>query len=216
MKRLILLPLCLLLPEAYAQPTWTPEVMIKFKRVAGTEISPDGRFVAYTISIPMMDGEKSEFLTHIWIASTDGKTNVQFTQGDKSCTNPAFSPDGNYLAFTSNRNGENKSQVWAMRTSGGVAEQITKSKSGVEQFAWSPDGRRIAYTQRDADSDQEEKMKKEKKDWTIVDTWKYAHLYTIAFEKTPSAVRGRSERKVKRLTRGDFDITGFDCAPDSK
>ena len=216
MRRLVLLPLCLLFSGAYSQSAWTPEVMIKFKRVGGVEMSPDGRTVAYTISTPVMESEKSEFLTHIWIASTDGKTNVQFTQGDKSCTNPSFSPDGNYLAFTSNRNGEGKTQVWVMRVNGGEAQPITKSKTGVEQFAWSPDSKLLAFTQRDGDTDQEEKMKKEKKDWTIVDDWKYAHLYTIALEKTPTAIRGKSVRKVKRLTKGNFHITSFDWSPDSK
>jgi dipeptidyl aminopeptidase/acylaminoacyl peptidase len=129
--------------------------------------------------------------------------------------NPKFSPDGNFLAFLSARGNESKTQVWIMRVNGGEAEAITKSKSGIEQFAWSPDNKRIAYTQRDADTETEEKMKKEKKDWTIVDNWKYAHLYTVAIEKVPSS-GGESEHRVKRLTKGDFHITNFDWAPDAK
>ncbi len=194
-----------------AQTAWTPEVMIKFNRVGGTEISPDGKMVAYTISAPLMEGEKSEFLTHIWVASADGKTNLQFTQGDKSCSSPKFSPDGNYLAFLSSRGSESKTQVWMMRLNGGEAESITKSKTGVEQFKWAPDGKRMAFTQRDADSEQEEKMKKEKKDWTILDTWKYVHLYAVALEKN-----GKGGHPTKRLTKGDFQVTNFDWSPDGK
>jgi dipeptidyl aminopeptidase/acylaminoacyl peptidase len=192
-----------------AQTAWTPEVMIQFKRVSGTDISPDGKLVAYTISTPQMEGEKSEFLTHIWVASTDGKSNIQFTQGDKNCTSPKFSPDGNYLAFLSSRGSDGKTQVWAMRAGGGEAEVITKSKTGVEQFAWGPHSKRIAYTQRDADTDQEEKMKKEKKDWNIQDVWKYAHLYTTFLDKN-----SKGEREWKRLTKGDFHVTNFDWSPD--
>jgi hypothetical protein len=46
--------------------------MIKFKRAGGVEISPDGRWIANTVSTPLMEAEKSEFLTHIWIVSTHG------------------------------------------------------------------------------------------------------------------------------------------------
>lgn len=210
-KHLLLLAVFLFssLTPLWSQKGWTPETMIKFKRVGGLDLSPDGKLIAYTISTPVMEGEKSEFLTHIWVASADAKTNVQFTQGEKSCMNPSFSPNGNYLAFTSSR-GDGKPQIWVMRVSGGEAEQITKCKPGVEQFAWSPDSKQLAYIQRDPDSEQEERMKKEKKDWTLVDNWKYGHLYTINLEK------GKSERKVKRLTKGEFHVTGFNWSPDSK
>ncbi|MBY0433600.1 MAG: S9 family peptidase [Cyclobacteriaceae bacterium] len=192
-----------------AQSAWTPEVMIKFKRVGGTDLSPDGKWVAYTISTPMMEGEKSEFLTHIWLASADGAVNMQFTQGDKSCTSPKFSPDGKYLAFLSSRGNDSKTQVWVMRTTGGEAEVITQSKTGVEQFSWGPHSKRIAYTQRDPDTEQEEKMKKEKRDWNIQDVWKYSHLYTVFIDKN-----AKGTRDGKRLTKGNFHVTAFDWSPD--
>ena len=45
---------------AFAQTRWTPDMMIKFKRVGGTAISPDGKWIAYTVGTPIMEGEKSE------------------------------------------------------------------------------------------------------------------------------------------------------------
>jgi len=149
---------------------WTPEAMIKFKRVGGVEISADGKWIAYTLSRPLMEAEKSEFLTHIWIVSADGKTNCQLTYGDKSCTGPAFSPDGNYLAFVSPRGTSGKTQIWVMRTSGGEAEQVTNAKSSVNAFKWSHDSKLIAYTMNDPETDQEEKDKKEKRDMIVEDT----------------------------------------------
>lgn len=196
-----------------AQSGWTPESMIKFKRIGGTRLSADGKWVAYTIATPMMDNEKSEFVSQVWVASTDGKMNLQFTQGDKSCMSPAFSPDGNFLAFLSGRGSEGKAQLFVMRMAGGEAEQWTKSKSGIESFAWSPDSKHIALIQRDSETEQEEKMKKEKKDWTLVDHWKYSHLYTIAVDKSSGQ---KPERKIKRLTHGEFQVINFDWSPDSK
>jgi len=195
------------------QPTrWTPEVMIQFKRVGGTEISPDGKLVAYTVSLPQLEGEKSEFLTHLWLASADGKQNYQFTFGEKSCSNPAFSPDGKYLAFSSSRGSDGKNQIWLMRLTGGEAEQLTKTKSGVASYKWSPDGKRIAYAMTDPPTEQEEKDKKEKRDMQVVDAdFPLAHLYTVEVEKNE-----KGERATKRLTGGAFHVTSFDWSPDGK
>lgn len=191
---------------------WTPEVMIKFKRVGSTAVSPDGQWIAYTVSTAVMEGEKSEFLTHIWLVSADGKINYQFTHGDKSCTRPSFSPDGKYLAFLSARGENKKNQVFVAPLTGGDPEQITHAKSGVNNYAWSPDGKRIAYTMNDPLTEQEEKNKKEKRDWKVLDTnYKYSHLYTISLQKDESG-----HRKVQRLTSGPFHVTEFDWAPDGK
>ncbi len=214
LRMVLLFAAAVVVSQASAQEKarWTPESMIKFKRVGGTAISPDGKWVAYTVSTPMMEGEKSEFLTHIWMATADGKSNYQFTSGDKSCSNAAFSPDGKYLSFTSSRGSENKSQIWLMRLIGGEAEQLTKAKSGVNAYAWSMDGKRIAYTSNNEETEQEEKDKKEKRDMQVVDAnYKYAHLYAIVVEKD-----SKGTRATKRLTGGSFHVTGFDWSPDGK
>ena len=191
---------------------WTPEVMIKFKRVGGTAISPDGKWIAYTVSTPLMEVEKSEFLTQIWVVSDDGKLNYQFTYGDKSCTNPAFSPDGKCLAFVSSRGASGKNQVWVMKMTGGEAEQVTNAKAGVNSYAWSPDSKRIAYTMDDAETEAEEKAKKEKRDMVVEDAdLKYAHLYTVPLEKD-----SKGNRKTSRLSSGNFHIASFDWSPDGK
>jgi dipeptidyl aminopeptidase/acylaminoacyl peptidase len=191
---------------------WTPDVMITFKRVGGTAISPDGKLIAYTVSTPLMEGEKSEFLTHVWVVSADGKQNYQFTFGEKSCANPEFSPDGRYLSFTSSRGSDGKNQIWILRLSGGEAEQVTKAKSGVGSYRWSPDAKHIAFTMTDPPSDLEEKEKKEKRDMQVVDAdYKYAHLYTVSVEKD-----GKGDRTSKRVTAGTFHVTSFDWSPDGK
>jgi dipeptidyl aminopeptidase/acylaminoacyl peptidase len=189
---------------------WTPETMIKIKRVGGTAISPDGKWIAYTVSTPSMEGEKSEFLTHIWVVSDDGKSNSQYTYGEKSCTSPAFSPDGKSIAFLSSRGASGKNQIWRLKMTGGEAEEITNANSGVNVFHWSSDSRKIAYTMNDPETEQEENAKKEKRDMVVEDAnLKFAHLYTVTVEKDP-----KGKRAVRRLTKGDFHVTSFDWSPD--
>jgi dipeptidyl aminopeptidase/acylaminoacyl peptidase len=191
---------------------WTPEMMISYKRVGGTAVSPDGKIVAYTVSTPLMEGEKSELLTHIRIVSSCGRQDRQLTFGEKSCHSPSFSPDGKYLAFRSTRGSDKKNQVWILNLNGGDAEQLTNAKSGVGASSWSPDGGRVAYTMKEPETDEEEKNRKEKRDMRVLDkNFKYSHLYTIRIDKDSNG-----KREIRRLTSGNFHITAFDWSADSK
>ena len=59
-----------------AQPTWSPEVQVRTRTLASPRISPDGKRVVYTVSDAVMAPDKSEFVTQIWLASSDGKVRV--------------------------------------------------------------------------------------------------------------------------------------------
>jgi len=183
--------------------SWTPEAMVNQKVVGSPAISPDGSMIAYTVRETKMEGEESEFLTHIWVASADGSMNRQFTRGDHSASNPRFSPDGEYLTFTSSRNESN--QVYRMYLNGGEAEQITHAENGVGSYAWSPDGNRIAYTMSDPQTEEEKKREQEKRDVTVVDTdFKFSRIY----------VQHVDEDSAKAVYGDDIHTTSFDWSPD--
>lgn len=192
-----------------AQTIWTPEIQVKTRAIGSPRISPDGKRVVYTVNDAVMTADKSEFVTQIWMASADGKDNYQMTFSEKSSTNPKWSPDGNWIAFTSNRK-DNKNNLYLLRASGGEAEQITDLKSNVSDFEWSPDGRWIAYSMSDAKSEDEDKNDKGKNDFRWVDeNQKMARLYVI-----PVAKDGAGKREAKKLTSDNRHVTGFNWSPD--
>jgi len=192
-----------------AAQSWTPGQMLQMKRISSPAISANGKLVAYTVSSPLMDGEKSEFLTHIWVAATNGSMNRQFTFGDKSCSNVRFSPDNMYISFTSSRDG--KDQLYIMFTDGGEAEKITTQKNDVGAYAWSPDSRSIAFLMQDTLTAKEELDNKEKRDMKVVDDYKNSHLYVVSLKKDIE-----SKYTVKRLTSGEFHVTDINWSPDSR
>ena len=191
-----------------ADDRWTPALSMRYHQVGGLAISHDGSQIAYTVREPLMEGEKSEYLSHIWVASADGSRNVQFTRGEHSAGSPAFSPDGAWLAFATGRSGS--SQIWVIAMAGGEARQVTDAKPGVGQFRWSPAGDAFAFVMRDAQTEEEEKAAKEKRDVEMVDrNFKYGHLYTVPFDPVATETT-----EATRVTEGDFHVTGFDWSPD--
>ena len=123
---------------APAAREWSPERMMQLAQVGDVQVSPDGKRVVFTVRRAVMEGNKSEYLTHIHIASADGSDSVQLTQGDQSCDQPRWSPDGNTIAFRSARGG--KKNIWLLPMAGGEARALTRGKSDVTSLKWAPDG----------------------------------------------------------------------------
>ena len=204
--------LCLvtsIVAQTNAPSTWTPDLQIKTRTVGAPRVSPDGKRVVYTISDAVMASDKSEFVTQIWLATTDGRENFQLTFNDKSSSNPKWSPDGNWIAFTSNRK-DNKNNLYLLPLRGGEAEQMTDVKTSVSNFEWSPDGKWIAFTMADAKSEDEEKNDKARNDFRWVDeNLKMARLYVIPLQKNANG-----KREPKKLTTENYTVGGFDWSPD--
>ncbi|HVQ36379.1 MAG TPA: S9 family peptidase [Pyrinomonadaceae bacterium] len=178
--------------------------------IGAVRVSPDGKKVVYTVNSAVMTPEKSEFVSQIWLANTDGSEQMQLTYSEKSSDNPQWSPDGKMLAFISSRNG--KSNLYVLRLIGGEAEQLTDVKSGVGNFAWSPDGTQIAFLMRDANSDVEEKNTKGKDDWRWID--ENVKLNRLNLIKLAKDANGK--REPRRLGGEDNIEADFAWAPDGR
>ena len=140
-------------------------------------------------------------MTQIWLATTDGKENFQITFNDKSSTNPKWSPDGNWIAFTSNRK-DNRNNLYVLPVRGGEAEQMTDVKTAVSNFEWSPDGKWIAFTMTDAKTEDEEKNDKGRNDFRWVDeNVKMARLYVIPVQKDANGKREPRKLTTENYTR---------------
>jgi dipeptidyl aminopeptidase/acylaminoacyl peptidase len=189
---------------------WTPEVMMTIRRVSAVEPSPDGTRVAFVVGEALMDGEKSEWLSHVHLAAADGSSSRQLTRGEKSATSPRWSPDGRWLAFVSSRSG--KANVWRIALAGGESEMITDEKGGVSSFEWAPDGASIAFVMRDPKTDEQEKADKEKRDWRTLDTaLKMNRLYVSPIEKNADG-----KRPSRQLTPGALSVGSFSWSPDGR
>src|SRR4051794_8965220 len=125
--------------------------MHRFRDVRDVQLSPDGKWVAYTLSTVDAAADKSD--TDVWITSWDGKQHLRMTTSTESETSPRWSPDGKYLAFLSSRPGKAKgNQVWLLDRNGGEAQQFTDVKGRLTSYEWSPDAKKLLLVVADRDA----------------------------------------------------------------
>src|SRR6516225_4917736 len=102
---------------------------IRFARMP--DISPDGKQVAFS------------YLGDIWIVETIGGVARPVTMHEAHDVSPAFSPDGRWIAFTSNRHGSY--DVFVVPVEGGKPRRLTFDSASDIVTGWSPDGKTILF-----------------------------------------------------------------------
>jgi len=151
----------------------------KFVAVADPQRSPDGVWVAYTVTT--IDAEKDRRNTDVWMVKWDGSEQLQLTSSPDNESSPRWSPDNRYLAFVASRGTDEEKkrggQIWLLNRAGGEAQRVSDHKGGVSDIQWSPDSTRIAFTANDQDpADEPEKLEGWKRKTTppiVIDRYQF-------------------------------------------
>ena len=113
--------------------------LVACSRTGDPRLSPKGTEVVFPVTRPDFEANRNE--TQIYRLPAAGGAPVRLTTQGTINNTPSFSPDGAFLAFTSNRSGTN--QIWILPTAGGEARQVTRLTLGASRPVWFPDGKRL-------------------------------------------------------------------------
>lgn len=167
--------------------------VLQMRSVGSPAVSPNGKWLLYTCSVP--DWKAAKSFTDIYVVSTErglpSTKQLTFTK-DKNETTPRWARSGELFSFLSNREApESKSsqnQLYVMRPDGGEASKVSDAKEGVSTFAFSKDGKWLAFSVGKED---------ERQIWII-------------------GVAGINKDKPVQLIKHKAPITSWQFSPDSK
>ena len=194
--------------------------IFNIRDVRDPQRSPDGRWVAYTVTTAIKETDKNN--TDVWMVSWDGSQHIRLTSTPENESSPRWSPDNKYLSFVSSRHGAKSGQLWIMNRAGGEAVKVTDLEGGISDHAWSPDSKRLVFVveapdpaDKDKDEEADEDDKKTPKP-IVVDRYRFKadgdgflrgerdHLYLFDLES----------KKAEILTPGDFEERSPAWSPD--
>jgi len=197
--------------------------IFKVRDVRDPQRSPDGQWVAYTVTSSIQATDKND--TDVWMVKWDGSEQVQLTSTPDSESRPRWSPDGKYLSFVSSRQGTKQAQVWLLNRLGGEASKLTEVKGGVSDYAWAPDSKRLVLVISDPDpavaaaEDESEKAKEgpaKTPKPIVVDRYHFKSDGDgfLRGERTHLYLFDIAAKKAEILTPGTFNETSPAWSPD--
>jgi len=188
----------------------------RLRDVGAGRISPDGQWIAYTVTTTDSAKDKSD--SDVWMVHWDGTRTIRMAGSPEGESNPRWSPDNRYLSFVSGRYESKGGQIWLLDRAGGEAVRLTELKGGVSEYEWSPDGRRIALVSHDPDPDdgKADSLRTRNPKPIVIDRY--------AFKRDGDGYLDRRRdhvwivdvgtRKAVQLTTGDFDDRSPRWSPD--
>ena len=128
--------------DAQSKRAITFDDLVGFGRISDPQISPDGKTVAFVVTLQLKDENKST--SRIFLVNVTGGDVRQLTSAKDVSSSPRWMPDGKNIAFISTR--DSTSQIWTISAYSGLAIKVSQIATEAAGLVVSPDGKWFAFS----------------------------------------------------------------------
>ncbi len=173
-------------PAAHAAQPIEPWQVATTKNISSAVVSPDGQWVAYTVSVPRkpMKDDNGRSWSELWLMPADGGTARPFITGEENVSRVRFTPDGEAISFTAQRGDDDNTALWVIPIAGGEARKAFEHEGSISSYDWNSDGSKVAFLSRAERSKEEKKAREQGFNQNI---YEEDGLFTQAFVAVVSA-----------------------------
>lgn len=198
--------LILFVSVAYSQSNvLTSYNIFNLQFVIETSVSPDGKYVAYTVLIPRQftDDPGTDY-RHLYVFKTSEKTSKGLHLEKRSIHSIGWMPDSRTITFLARLGDVKETQVYSITADGGSPQQVTKADNSVSQYEVHPSGEKLAYVSTESQPMKKQELKKKGFD---------AEIYEEEYLDLNLYIHDMKSGEAKKLTSG-FTVFDFKWSPD--
>jgi len=199
-------------PASSKKEPWKPEDFSYGETAGQFRISPDAKWVVWVKS--SADKDKDARVSNLVLSSLTESREIPLTRGSDNNMQPRWSPDGEWIAFTSTRARPKPKpdtapmQIWLINAHGGEPWALTELAHAPKRLEWL-DKDTLIYSAEEDPALYEQELKKKKDDSEVVDDAEHeppVRLYKMNVK----------DKKITRLTTNSDWIEDFAVSPDRK
>ena len=178
-----------------------PKHVAKTKYVTSAAVSPDGQYVAYTVSVPRrpLQDDNGSAWSELHVADTKGNSRP-FITGKVSIGSPEWSADGSAVYYLAKRNDDDHSKLYRIPIDGGESVIAAELATSITGFDLAPDGKSVALLAKKETEKSLKSLREKGFDQEIYEEdWQATHVWIATINQDSAAPSSKAEPRTLEL-----------------